>query len=130
MEFRAAGYDGGMTAPGQEPDEVLSARPDEKPTTPDEPDDVGTGGTDAGEDSDGDSARDEPDLKAIGDAHLPDDLREDVRERAEAERAEQQSDLEQQAEKAKAERAAEREAEREEKPEPQPKGREDEAGQD
>jgi hypothetical protein len=49
-----------MTAPGQEPDEVLTAKP-------------------AGEGHD----TDEPDLKKIGDHHLPEDLRESAREKGE-----------------------------------------------
>jgi hypothetical protein len=63
-EAAGRGYDMSMTAPGQEPDEVLTAQP------------VGD---------------DEPDLNAIGDNHMPEDLRREERgqgttssERAEA----------------------------------------------
>lgn len=55
-----------MTAPGQEPDEVLTATPGGKGP-----------------------AADEPDLDAIGDKHMPDDLRQAETERAATERAEQ-----------------------------------------
>ncbi|HSE07915.1 MAG TPA: hypothetical protein VLB29_04565 [Nocardioidaceae bacterium] len=54
-----------MTAPGQEPDEVMTAKPDD--------------GTDAGEPTR------KPDLDAVGDSHMPDDLREAERERAQDE---------------------------------------------
>jgi hypothetical protein len=52
-----------MTAPGQEPDEVLTAKP---------------GGKE-------DPA--EPNLNAVGDSHMPEDVREAVREEAEKDRA-------------------------------------------
>ena len=58
-ERPAAGYDVAMTAPGQEPDEVMTAEPDE------EPQDSGT-----------------PNLDAVGDNHMPEDLRRSERERA------------------------------------------------
>jgi hypothetical protein len=46
-----------MTAPGQEPDEVTTGKP-------------------------GGKGPDEPDLGAIGDAHMPEDVREAVRREA------------------------------------------------
>lgn len=46
-----------MTAPGQEPDEVMTGKP-------------------------GGKGADEPDLGAIGDAHMPEDVRESVRQEA------------------------------------------------
>lgn len=54
-----------MTAPGQEPDEVLTSTP-------------GGRGT----------AADKPDLDAIGDNHMPDDLRRAEAERGESDKAE------------------------------------------
>lgn len=63
MDRRAAGYDAGMTAPENPPDERSDADRDEPDTA-------------------------EPDLKAIGDSHMPEDLRDEVREHAEAERDE------------------------------------------
>jgi hypothetical protein len=84
------GYDAAMTAPGQEPDEVLTGQP-------------------GGEDEQRPAAEQDPDLDAVGDSHMPEDLRDDVRERAEGERAEQAEELEQEAEQAAAEREADRE---------------------
>jgi len=52
-----AGYSSVMTAPGQEPDEIMTATPGGK-----------------------DGAADSPDLDAVGDNHMPEDLRRAERE--------------------------------------------------
>jgi len=51
------GYSSVMTAPGQEPDEIMTATPGGK-----------------------DGAADSPDLDAVGDNHMPEDLRRAERE--------------------------------------------------
>ena len=70
MNPSVAGYDGLMTAPGQEPDEVMTAQPggDE-----DEPDSTSQETSPAGT----------PQLDDIGDNHMPADMREAEREKHE-----------------------------------------------